>query len=390
MTADERAFARIRLESIDISDQVWSVDVEDVDRGSDKATLVMDDPDSTNSDALREGAFVAIELGWESERAAVFEGCVRSVEPAAGNGHRVTVVAHDLSTRLQAARRDPSRQHTGTLESILTTILAPTGIPVGSITVDPMPSWTEEEPLRQRDRTDWELIQDLAEEYRARAFVEVNRAESDTAAVRARGGTSRFYFVSESALLAQDPMGKLIFCPGHGRLLEFEYRRAGSGASPSASTAVADPDSGAPVTHAGPAAATEPPATASAERASRAGAVIGESRARAYEAGVEVTSAAPVQPDQLRATDTVTGLPSDPRRAQRRIQQDRTRILGFSGDGVAMGTVFLRAKGAVEIEGLATWAAGNWYVSRVNHMVQRTRVQDRTQLTYRTKFKATR
>ncbi len=103
-----------------------------------------------------------------------------------------------------------------------------------------------------------------------------------------------------------------------------------------------------------------------------------------------MTSAAAVQPDVLRATDALTGMPSDPARAERRIQQDRTRVLGFAGDGVAMGTVFMRAKGAVEISGLATWAAGNWYVTQVNHLVQRAQVQDRTRLTYRIKFKATR
>ncbi len=81
MTADERAYAMVRVEGADVSDQVWSIDVEDVDRGSDKATLVMDDPNSTNADALREGLSLTIELGWETERAAVFEGCLRQRRP---------------------------------------------------------------------------------------------------------------------------------------------------------------------------------------------------------------------------------------------------------------------------------------------------------------------
>lgn len=391
MTPDERAYAMVRVEGADVSAQVWSIDVEDVDRGSDKATLVMDDPDSTNADALREGLSLTIELGWETERAAVFEGCVQRVEPSAGNGNRVTVVAYDLSRQLQAAPRDPSRQHTGTLRDILTEILRPTGISIGNVTVEPMPNWNEKEkPLRQQDRTDWELIQDLAEEYRARAFVEVNVASSDSAVVRSRGGRSRFYFISESALLAQDPMGSLTYCPGHGQLLEFKYRRVGSGASPSASATVADPLTGETVKYPAPPTATEPPPTASAERSAQTASVIGESRARAYEEAVQVTSAAAVQPDALRATDARTGMPSDAARAARRIQQDRTRVLGFAGDGVAMGTVFMRAKGAVKISGLATWAAGNWYVTQVNHLVQRAQVQDGTRLTYRIKFKATR
>jgi hypothetical protein len=119
-------------------------------------------------------------------------------------------------------------------------------------------------------------------------------------------------------------------------------------------------------------------------------AVHGSGRSASYGGSVQVAADAEVQPTALRARSTLSGIPSSPALAELRVQQDRTRILGFNGRGLAMGTVFLRAKGSVEIDGLATWAKGRWYVSRVNHVVQRTRVADATQLTYRSRFVATR
>ena len=43
-------------------------------------------------------------------------------------------------------------------------------------------------------------------------------------------------------------------------------------------------------------------------------------------------------------------------------------MLGLHGDGLAVGTVKLRAKGKIGIEGIANWAEGDWYVRQVNHI----------------------
>lgn len=391
MIADERAFAKVMLEKkADLRDQVWSINVEDYDRAIDKATLVMDDPGSTNSDVLREGALVSIEMGWESERAAVFEGLVTHVEPSAAQGNRrVTLVAYDLSYRLHAIRK-PEAKHAGKLDKILSDLVAPSGIEVGAVKVDPMPEIGERKAVPQGDRTNWQMIQWFAGRYHARAFVEVNATDGDSEDVRKRGGKSRFYFISEEELLAQEPMGRLLFCPGHGQLLDFTYKRVGSGASPRTSSAVGDPATGDTVEQEAPPVDPEPPPVPDEGHAAQAGSVIGEARAKAYVAGHDVVASAAVKPHEMRATDHASGHASDPPGVKEEIKQDPTRILGFAGEGVAMGTVFMRAKGSVKIDGLATWAAGNWYVTRVNHIVERTRVKDKDQLTYRIKFRVTR
>jgi phage protein D len=391
MPSDENAYLRVKIETADVSEQVWSVDIEDRDRGTDIATLVMDNPGSTNSDALQEGEKVQIEVGWETEHALVFEGYIGRTDTTSRElaSNRIRVVAKDPS-RIMTSQPAVTREHVGTLEEILTAIMARNSIPMGRVSIDPMPNWTEQDSLRQVCANEWAFIQELAEVYRARAFIEVNTAEEDSEAVRERGGSARFYFVSESVLLEQEPMGKLLYCRGMGGLLEFEYTRVASGASPSAAATVTNPDTGAEEARTGPPPAEGPVPEASEDRSARVEAVHGSGRSASYGGSVQVAADAEVQPTALRARSTLSGIPSSPALAELRVQQDRTRILGFNGRGLAMGTVFLRAKGSVEIDGLATWAKGRWYVSRVNHVVQRTRVADATQLTYRSRFVATR
>jgi hypothetical protein len=70
--------------------------------------------------------------------------------------------------------------------------------------------------------------------------------------------------------------------------------------------------------------------------------------------------------------------------------QDPTRTLGLHGQGLAMGTIFLRAKGSVEIGGLSSAASGKWYIKRVNHIFEREGTGTALRKTYRTKFEATR
>ena len=79
------------------------------------------------------------------------------------------------------------RQHVGSLKDILGKI-ADGKVPLADVKVDPMPSWTKDKPLDQLNRTEWQMIQDLAEEYRARAFIEVNASPKDVEKDRASGG----------------------------------------------------------------------------------------------------------------------------------------------------------------------------------------------------------
>jgi len=388
MASDTTPMLKVTLGAADISLQVVRVDVEDVDRGADKATFVMSDPGSTNSDGVQEGMAVRIELGWETEYALAFVGQVRSVRSLANSGsHRVEVTCMDMSCLFLKRPPVEGRQYTGKLDEVVTSIATRVGIQVGKVTIDPMPSLVK---YNQADRTDWQMLQDLAEFHRARCFVEVNASEDDDEAVRAAGGAPKLYFASEQSLLDQEPMGTLLYCRGMGRLLDFDYKRIGSGASPAIAAATANPDTGEPLTHETPAVPPEAQPAPTASRTDQTLDVLGEGAAADYAAARQNAVDAPVQPADQRASRILSGAPSDAEYTEQLIKQDPTRMLGYSGSGTAMGTVFLRAKGGVMIEGIASTAAGRWYVSRVNHIVERVQIAKKTRLTYRSSLVATR
>lgn len=401
MASDSSVFLRVRLGNADCGSQVYRVDVEDVDRGSDKATFVLQDPGSVSSEGIHRNMPVRIELGWETQYALAFVGAVETHRNLAStDGHqRVEVTCTDMSRLFMEPPPATGRQHLGTLQQILDAIATRHGIALGDVKVDPMPEFRDQPtgnarpPLNQGARTEWRMLQELAEEYRARAFVEVSAKPTDSQAVREAGGVPKLFFVSEQSLLDQEPMGRLLFCRGMGRLLQFDYRRVSSGSTAGAAAAVANPDSGEAETRetAPPAADTIPPP--SPARTAAAAQVLGPGRAADHRAAVQNAADTAVRPAEMAVPRVAAGLPSDPQRTERLIQRDRTRLLGFVGEGTAMGTVFLRAKGCVEIDGIASWAAGRWYVSRVNHIVERTRrsARDREpRLSYRTTLVASR
>lgn len=376
---------------MEVGPKVVRVDVEDVDRGADKATFVLDDPDSTASEVLRPGAAVRIELGWQTEFALAFVGQISATRSLAGAGSqgRVEVTCKDQSYLFDQRPPLGERRYTGTVGDIVTRIAKRVNMPIGKIDVVTGKTWTETESCQQRDRTDWEFLQDLAEESRARAFVEVNADPGDKDSVKRAGGEPKLYFMSEDALMAQEPMGTLLYCRGMGKLLDFDYKSIGTGAAPAASAAVANAETGAAETRVTPPAPPEPQPGPSPGRSDRITNVLGAARANDHAQGMQVAADAKTQPEALRAVKEPSGAPSDPAALERRIKQDKTRIRGYFGKGTAMGTIFLRAKGPVKIDGLASWASGRWYVRRVNHIFERTALDKKISVSFRSTFEVT-
>jgi len=166
-------------------------------------------------------------------------------------------------------------------------------------------------------------------------------------------------------------------------LVEFKYQRIGSSASLAPTATVVDPETGQVVTQA----ATPPPPEAPLEVDPAADAQLQQ----AADAAAKTDG----KPEDARPAPVLPGLASDPQLAKAKIVQDPTRILGFSGQGTAIGTVKLRAKGKVTIKGISPCAEGDWYVRKVNHRFQRVIVRDaklkeQNRSTYQSKFTVTR
>lgn len=381
MAESRAAYAAVTVEKMAVEGTVQSVIVEDDDRALDKVTLVLDDPHDSAREVFREGLRVQVDLGWGKEHAILFEGEIVSTKPVAqGAGvSRVNVQAYDLGYRLMKGPDTPPLGGMGKLSDIVRAVFtrAASGVEVGEIAPDPNPEFTEENPLRQGNDKDWQFLQKLAARYNCRAFVEYN------------AGASKFYFLPVRRLLQAKPQGTLKYCRGLSQLIEFSYERIASAAAAQRSATVEDPLSGEVKSLAAPEPpAAEPPAPSDKTRARLES--IGPTRAREYESAMEVTASAPGKPSAQVRRGALTGLPSDPALAEALIQQDPTRVLGFLGRGEMVGNVLLRAKGRVTIEGIAPWAAGDWYVRQVRHVYTRAVQGQKDLSTYRTHFIVTR
>lgn len=351
----QQPFVQVLLENRPITDRVRSVEVEDNDRLIDKVTVVLDDTPTEASSTVREGQRVQVALGWGTEHTVLFEGLTTrsGTQDQPSSTRQTTIVAYDMSYLLNQTVR-PSRDFTsGTLSTIVDQLLVDYPLPVGQIKLEPDPSFTEQRRLRQVNKTDWQFLQDLALEFGARCFVEYNE------------GRSRFYFVSESVLLQGDALGKFNYCAGVSKLIQFSYQRVASAAAPQRSATTTDPVTGAIIP---PLPGTPtPPETAP-------------------------TAAPPTvsSPDAQRRQQDTLGAASNPNLPEQTARRDPTRILGFFGEGLAVGNVNLRAKGKLTIDGIAPWAAGDWYIRKVVHTYTRERASSTDRSTYYSRFVVTR
>lgn len=377
---DTVAYIQVKVATMEFTSNVKSVEVEDNARLIDKVTLVLEDPNACIAHIPQEDQTIQVDMGWMNEHQVMFEGKVTSVNVQTGTEtEQVTVVAYDCAY-LMMQSGPKTRDHHGTLKSILTTIVGEYSIQIGKIEPNPDPEFRDEEGqrLRQQNKKDWEFIQDLAYEYGAVAFVEYN------------DNKSKFYFLTLQSLKDGDAMGSLTYCRGYSELIEFSYQRIAGGAAVTRTATTADPGTGAPTQPVTPPPATpEPPARADPDTSTRLAATSPTAAAQ-YDQAMTTAAAAGNQPASQRPRAPVPGSPSDPRLPERVSRPDPTRILGYIGNGTAIGTVKLRAKGKVKILGLAPWAEGEWYVQKVTHRYTRTSEKDSARNTYRSQFVVTR
>ncbi len=359
-TADP--YLEVKIEGARMDRDVKSIMVEDHDRLIDKAVIEAWDQPRVCTDFVRENQKVTIELGWASSHAVIFEGIVRSVRGETDPGERrlVTITAFDLS--YQMLRRAPRTvDHTGTLSSIVTAIVRQyqgDGIHVGTISPDPDPTFTANRPLRQTNKTDWQFIQDLTLAYGGRAFVEYN------------DGQSKFYFISQDTLVDGDALGSLKMCRGYSHLKRFRFSRIAAGTNLGRVAATIDPDTGdVQQTPTPPPTLPDAPTTPDTNQIARLSREMGSSHVARYSAAAQLAVTGG-NPATLRRPANAAGLPSNPTVLAALARPDPTRILGLRGEGIANGNIMIRAKGKIEVEGIAAWAAGDWYVKKVQHKVQ--------------------
>ncbi|MGY1694623.1 hypothetical protein ACI780_06870 [Geodermatophilus sp. SYSU D00814] len=382
--SDEAAIATLQVSADgsdwrDVSAPVRSVDIEDHDRLTDKATVVLDDDTGLLADLSFEGLVVRLAVGWQAEQAPIFEGVVTSTRVLAQpTGQRVELTALDFTYRMTLRPYQPGEWQPGEkLSAVLGRIVGRPEYRITARQIEPADDVTMSttRPVAHAGLNEWEFVLDQARRQGCLAFLEFDGKDA-----------SKFYFVPVARVASAEPIGTLRYCRGIGELIEFRYERIATGALPVRAASSIDPATGEPVEQPAPAPRPReplPPPATGRQRDVDAG------RRAAVEALAELSAAATAKIEPRR--QQVTGRPSagaDALAAQ--VTSDPTRELGLNGQGVSVGTVQLRAKSRVLIQGVAPWAEGAWYVTKVNHVYTRERVGQGTRSSYYSKFTATR
>jgi len=361
----------------DVSAPVFAVNVEDDDRLTDKAVIRLDDSTGVLADAAFEGLELRVAFGDPDHQTYVFEGVVASSRVLATPGRQlVELTALDFTFRMSRRDYDPAEWKPGeTLGSVLARIVARPEYDLSPFQITPATDIVldERRPARPANVNEWEFVLDQAERQGCLAFCEFDGTD-----------TSNFYFTPLAKVVAAEPIGELHYGRGNANLIEFCYERSATTAAPLRSASTIDPVTGTARVSPSPTTVPRPPLP---PPATDAVADLDPRRRTAIEALSDLAAAAAAT--LTRPTERVTG---DTARTADELAYlrapDPTSVLGFSGHGVASGTVALRAKSRVHISGVSGWAEGNWYVRRVNHVYQR--AVTATRPTYSTEFMATR
>ena len=361
----------------EVSAPVSSIDVEDHEYLTDKATILLDDHTGVLAHASFEGLELRVRLGWNLDRQTIFEGVVTGARSVTQReGPQVELTALDFTYRMSRRTPEPFTWNRGQkLSEVVGSIVSRAQYDIKPKQIEPSidVAFSATNPLVQANQSDWDFVQSLARRYNCRAFVEFDGKDS-----------TEFFFVPVEKLASAPTALNLRCCRGLGGLISFDYERISSGSMVELTATAVDRSTGATTTVEPP---PRPPLPAVPPAATDRDRDLTRGQRVAIQALTELgaAAAAKIAADRRR----VGGDAADPAAAAASTMPDPTRRVGLSGNGVANGNVGLRAKNRVDISGIAPWAEGHWYVTKVNHVYTRQRLGTRYSSSYVSNFRVT-
>jgi phage protein D len=363
-------FYHVEMEGEDITPWVSSVTVVEDERRADNTTITVPDPRMIYADALFEGSTVEVDLGYADQHALMLRAIITKVElhyPESGVPV-LTLKGEDRSIMMGLKERKRVWRDR-TVSDVVTAMAREHGFKQTEVNLSPDPVLRK--PLHQDAKTDLAFLQDLAQKYHAKCFVELDEH-----------GKEVFYFIPERRIVTVRRPDTL--------LLRYRLGPQSNlvGFSPSFDSSYIDrlkyvED----IDHKGNQIKNQekPPGEiviwnlddrllASANVADRGKIQKLYSKGAAGKRALQ---------KQLAARRATTGLVA---RDQSEIEETddalESRRLGMTADGTTVGNIWLRAKSNVEISGVNKRFDGSWYVSTVTH-----RINDNG---YKTDFKCVR
>ncbi|MER7728956.1 contractile injection system protein, VgrG/Pvc8 family [Streptomyces sp. NPDC096323] len=353
-------YVNVRLEGQDVTDWVESVSVTEDDRQADSVALSLSDPLLVYADGLFEGSVMEVDLGYADpgQHAMLIRATVTKVEVAYPESGvpSISLKGEDRSILMGLVERKKVWRDR-TVTDIVRAVAAPYGFArvEASLAPDPL---IRSRPLTQDGKTDLAFLQELAQSYHAKCFVELDDAEQDV-----------LYFIPERRVvrLRRPDMLALRYREGPGSNL--------TAFSPSFDSSYIDRlKETTDIDQQGKQIASQPKAPADVVvwqldegRLSRASAADRDRLRALYERGVQRKRELQ---QALSARQVTVGLVV-PDQGELEAANDSldSRRLGMSASGSTVGTIWLRAKSNVVVHGVNDRFNGEWYVSSVTHKV---------------------
>jgi Bacteriophage probable baseplate hub protein len=351
-------FFQVRIEGEDVTSWVSSVSLTEDDKQADSVSVTIPDPRMIYSDALFEGCVAEVDMGYAEpdQHALMLRATITKVEQTyPENGVPTLTLKGEDKSILMGLQEKKKVWRNRTVTDIVRAIAQPYGFSRVEARLDPDPS-VSARPITQDGKTDLAFLQELAETYHAKCFVELDEQ-----------GREVLYFLPERRIVTLRRPERLVLRYRLGADSNLNsFAPAFDSSYIDRLKEVSDVDANGETVNS----QERPPAeiviwSLSPGRLAQASSTDRTRIERLYEVGA------------ARKRDLQAQLASR-RPAVGRVVADRTELestndslearrQGMTATGSTFGNIWLRAKSNVVIDGANERFNGEWYTSSVTH-----------------------
>ena len=353
-------FYQVKVEGEDITPWVNSVSAVEDDKQADSVSIVIPDPRMIYSDGLLEGCSVEVDMGYAEpdQHALILRAIITKVEQSYPENGVPTLTLKGEDRSILMGLEEKKKVWRGmTVSEIVRQVARPYFADKVRAELSPDPM-IRSRPISQDGKTDLAFLQELAEEYHAKCFVELDE-----------GGPEVLYFMPERRIVTLR----------RPETLHFRYR-AGPGSNlisfaPAFDSSyidrlkeVEDVDASGNTVES----QERPPAEVvvwdlSEALLAQASETDKEKIRRLYAKGLEKKQ--DLQ-QKLAARRTTTGaVVADQADGEATNDSLEARRLGMTASGSTFGNIWLRAKSNIDVTVANQRFSGEWYVSSVTHKI---------------------
>jgi hypothetical protein len=344
-------FVSVKVEGEEVGDLLEFLVIEESDSQADLATLTFGDSYQVLSDVLHEGLSVEIDLGREEAHALLFRGAIIGIRAMFPYRGQATVEIQALDSLIQLNYQPRTRRWWNTTVSqIVRDIAIANSLLPGDIEPSEDSLIEESRPRQQVEETDLAFLHRLAQDYDCKLYVEHG------------SGPDTLNFVSTQSLLDAEPIEETL--TANVNLVDFIASYDTFATAPEIRLVATDPETGDRIEISTDLVSpTDAQWTPDPERIAQTGAGV----ARLTRLITLAASKRSRLREFWRIPPRMVGAPARSLDDPSGTLGDSSRRLGQSASGQARGSIWLRPRRRVAIEGYGGRWSGDWYLARVRH-----------------------